>query len=203
MKRIKIFVLSVLLASLLAACIPQTQSTGYQVAVINAPTEARVAGLAERLESSLVNYGYSGFTSSSRVRFLERNREMHSYRAVLSSAFIARTVGAEYAVFVGAPIYERQIEEITPIGSLIKVLHISTKLQLEAVIVDPVTAKEIARYSSRVYMGERIVPIDAKIPNKEDDPDLSNAISNALKDISPSLANELESLRENFTRVIE
>jgi len=188
----------VLLASLFAACVPQTQSEGYQVAVINAPTEARVEGLAERLEATLARYGYSGFTSSSRMRFVEHSREMHGYRAVLSSALIARTVGAEYAVFVGAPVYERQIEEITPIDSFIKVLHISTKLRLEAVIVDPVTAKEIARYSSRTYIGERIEPIDAKIPSKADDPVLKNAITNALNDISPALAQELNSLRSAY-----
>ncbi len=203
MKPSKIFILFVLQAILFTACIPQSQSSAYQVAVINAPTEARVVGLAERLEASLASNAYSGFTSSQRLRFIERSREMHSYRAVLSSAQIARTVGAEYALFVGAPVYERQIEEITPVGSLIKVLHISTKLQLEAVIVDPVTAKEIARYSSHSYIGERIVPLDAKIPNKEDDPNIKEAIRNALADISPSLARQLQSLRADYIAPME
>lgn len=198
MKRIKIFLLLTVLAGFFSACIPQTQGSAYQVAVINAPTEARVVGLAERLEAGLIQHGYNGFTSSTRLRFIERSREMHGYRAILSSAQIARTVGAEYAVFVGAPTYERQIEEITPIGSLIKVLHISTKLQLEAVIVDPVTAKELVRFSSHTYIGERIVPLDSKVPNKEDDPNIKQAINNALADISPALAMELESLLVNY-----
>lgn len=192
----KIIIIAGLMA-LMSACVPQTENR-YQVAVINAPTENRIIGLAEQLEKSLIRNGYSGFTDSGRVRFIERNREMHGYRAILASAQVARTVGAEYAVYVGAPIYERAVEEIVPNGSFIKVLHISSRLQLEAVIVDPRNGEVVASFSSNKYFAERIVPIDAKVPAKDADPDIQSMINAALNEIAPAIANNLSALRDNF-----
>jgi len=182
---------------LFSGCVPQSQNK-YQVAVINAPAEARVSGLAEKLEKSLARNGYSDFTDSSRVRFLERNREMHGYRAVLASAQLARAVGAEYAVYVGAPVFERVVKEIVPNNSFLRVLHISSRLQLKAVIVDPASGEIVSQYQSNEYFAERIVPVDSKVPPKDADPDIQALIQSALNDISPSIAEDLLNLKANY-----
>ena len=100
---------------LLTGCVPQLEDTGPSVALINAPAEGRISGLADKLESRLTQQGPLAydFTSSSRVRFGETHRDMSGSRAALQAAFIARTYGAEWAVMIGAPTYEREVLEFS------------------------------------------------------------------------------------------
>jgi hypothetical protein len=190
--------LIVLLALFLTACVPQTQSnSGPSVAVINAPTDSRVEGLAEKLETELKRNSapnvYS-FVSRSRVAFQETHRDMAGSRAGLQAAFIARAFGAEYAVMVAAPMFEREVEEFTVFGTLKR--EIATKVQLEVVIVDPVTAEPVSTYTSGVYQGFRVetVPEDDELVEESKDPDFLAETQRALNEITPEVATDLELL---------
>lgn len=90
----------------LAACAPTTQDGGSpttpQIAIVNAPTEARIAGLAEALQQNLSAYAQDyGFIRPNRLRWQESHRDMYGSRAPLQAAFIARATGAEATVMVG------------------------------------------------------------------------------------------------------
>jgi hypothetical protein len=196
MKRIWFFVALVTLV--LAACMPPTQTdAGPSVAVINAPTDFRVEGLADKLQTELRRNSapnvYS-FVSRNRVEFQETHRDMAGSRSPLQAAFIARAFGAEYAVTIGAPVFEREVDEFTFFGTLKR--EITTEVQLEAIIIDPVTAESFATYTSGVYRGFRVetVPEDEELVAESEDPDLQAEIERALNEITPGLATDLELL---------
>ena len=181
---------------LLTACVPQTQGdAGPSVAVINAPADFRVEGLADELQNELQLSSapnvYS-FVSRNRVAFQETHRDMAGSRSPLQAAFIARAFGAEYAVTIAAPIFEREVDEFTFFGTLER--EVTTQVQLEAVIIDPVTAEPLATYTSGVYKGFRIetVPEDEELVEESEDPDLQAEIARAFNEITPSLATDLE-----------
>jgi hypothetical protein len=190
-----VLLLSVLL---LSACVPQTQGDlGPSVAVINAPADFRVEGLADKLQVELGRNSapnvYS-FVSRNRVEFQETHRDMAGSRAPLQAAFIARVFGAEYSVIVSAPVFEREVDEFTFFGTLKR--EITTEVQLGAVIIDPVTAEPLATYRSGVYQGFRVetVPEDGELVDESEDPDLLAGTQRALNDIAPGLATDLELL---------
>jgi hypothetical protein len=192
----RVWLLISLLALLLIACIPQTQTdSGPSVAVINAPTDFRVAGLADKLQTELQRNSapnvYS-FVSRNRVEFQETHRDMAGSRAPLQAAFIARTFGAEYSVIVSAPVFEREIEEFVVAQTLRR--EVSTEVQLEARIIDPVTAEVLSTYTSGIYKGFRveIFNTDEEVVDESEDPDLNASIQRALNEISPGLATDLE-----------
>jgi TolB-like protein len=196
MRRVCLFV--AVLALLLGACVPQMQIvTGPSVAVINAPTDFRVEGLADKLQTELQRSSapnvYS-FVSRSRVAFQETHRDMAGSRARLQAAFIARTFGAEYAVIVAAPVFEREIKEFVFAQTIRR--EVSTEVQLEARIIDPVTAEVLSTYTSGVYKGFRveIFNTDEEIIEESKDPDLNAGIGRALNEIAPGLATDLELL---------
>ena len=182
----------------LTACVPQTQAdVGPSVAVINAPTDVRVEGLADKLETELKRNrapNIYDFVSSSRIRFQETHRDMAGSRAPLQAAFIARTFGAEYAVIVSAPVFEREVEETEFATSLRR--EIATRVQLEAAIIDPVTSEVLSSYTSPVYQGFRveIFNTDDELVEESKDPDLQAGIAQALTTITPGLATDLELL---------
>jgi hypothetical protein len=182
----------------LTACVPQIQGdTRPSVAVINAPTDFRVEGLADKLETELKRNSapnsYS-LVSRSRVAFQETHRDMAGSRAPLQAAFIARLFGAEYAVTIGAPVFEREVDEFTVFGTLKR--EITTEVQLEAVIVDPVTANVLATYTSQKYQGSRVETVleDEELVEESEDPDLQTEIQRALNEITPGVATDLELL---------
>jgi hypothetical protein len=191
------FLLGIVLL-LLTACVPQSQGdTGPSVAVINAPADFRVEGLAEKLETELERNtapNVYSFVSRSRVAFQETHRDMAGSRSPLQAAFIARAFGAEYAVTIGAPIFEREVDEFTFFGTLKR--EITTEVQLEARVIDPVTADVLATYTSQRYQGTRVetVPEDEELVKKDEDPDLQTEIQRALQEIAPGVATDLELL---------
>ncbi len=187
----------------LTACVPQIgQDFGPSIAVVAAPTDFRVEGLADKFQSELGRNSapsvYS-LVSRSRVAFQETHRDMAGSRAPLQAAFIARVFGAEYAVMIAAPVFEREVDEFRVFGVLKR--EIATKVQLEVVIVDPVTAEVISTYTSGVYQGFRIetVPADEEFVEESKDPDLQLEIERALNEITPGVATDLELVfsREN------
>ena len=195
--------LLLLSAVLLSACVPQTQnSSGKSVAVVGAPAESRVEGLADTFQRQLERSsapGAYGFVSRSRTSFQETHRDMAGSRAALQAAFTARTFGAEYAVMIAAPVFEREVDEFRAFGTLKR--EIATRVQLEAVIIDPITAEPLSTYTSGVYQSYRVetVPEDEQLVEESKDPDLIAEIERALNEITPGVATDLELLvsREN------
>jgi hypothetical protein len=201
MKRLCFLLIALVL--LLSACVPQTQGDASpSVAVVGAPTDFRVEGLADRFQTELGRSSapnvYS-FVSRSRVAFQETHRDMAGSRAALQAAFIARAFGAEYAVMIAAPVFEREVDEFTAFGTLKR--EISTRVQLEAVIIDPVSAEPVSTYTSGVYQGYRVetVPEDEELIEESKDPDLQTEIERALNEITPGVATDLELLVSRLT----
>lgn len=186
--------LIICLTLVLASCVPQLEDTGPSVAIINAPAEARITGLADKLEARLLQSGPLGydFTISSRVRFAETHRDMGGSRAPLQAAFIARTYGAEWAVMIGAPTYTREVLEFTLLGTLKR--KIFSQVQLEVKIVDPVTAEVMSTYGSKLYTSVRVETVDGELIEKDEDPDVQALIDKALVDIVPVVKQDLDTL---------
>jgi hypothetical protein len=182
----------------LSACVPQSQNnSGPSVAVVGAPADFRVEGLADKFQTQLERSSAPSvytLVSRSRTSFQETHRDMAGSRAPLQAAFTARAFGAEYAVMIAAPVFEREIDEFTAFGT--RKREIATKVQLEAVIVDPVSAEVISTYTSGVYQGYRVetVPENEELVEESQDPDLLGEIERALNEIVPGVATDLELL---------
>jgi hypothetical protein len=194
----RVWFLIVLLVLVLSACVPQTQGdSGSSVAVVGAPADFRVEGLADKFQTELERNSAPnvyGFVSRSRVAFQETHRDMAGSRAALQAAFTARAFGAEYAVMIAAPVFEREVDEFRVFDTLKR--EIVTRVQLEAVIIDPVSAEPISTYTSGVYQGFRVesVPEDEELIEESKDPDLQTEIQRALNEITPGVATDLELL---------
>jgi hypothetical protein len=197
MKKFLLFPLLIIFL-LLGGCVPQLEDSGPSVALINAPAEGRITGLADKLEARLLNDGALGyaFTSSSKIRFAETHRDMGGGRAPLQAAFIARTYGAELALMIGSPSYKREVFEFTLFKTPKR--KIITQVQLEVVIIDPVTAEPRSTYSSQLYTAVRVETIDGDLIEEQADPDLTSLIDKALDDIVPVVRQDLNTLFANL-----
>ncbi len=172
------------------------------MAVVGAPADFRIEGLADKFQTQL---GRSSALSSyslvnrSRTSFQETHRDMAGSRAALQAAFTARAFGAEYAVMIAAPVFEREIDEFTVFGT--RKREITTKVQVEAVIIDPITAEPVSTYTSGVYQGIRVetIPEDEELVEEREDPELLLETQRALNEIVPGVATDLELL---FSRLM-
>jgi hypothetical protein len=122
------------------SCVPVVRDTRPKVAFLNAPTEDRVLGLAEELESLIREEPTTfGFTRSSPLRYQESHRDMYGSRAALQAAFAARSQGSAYAVMVG---FENEGDAVrTSLNGTKLELTLNLKGRAVASIVDPTTAK--------------------------------------------------------------
>lgn len=148
----------------LVACVPALQDTRPKVAFVNAPTQYRVAGLAETLESTLrENETPFGFSRSSALRFQETHRDMFGSRATLQAAFIARSQGALYAVMVS---FENDGDVVRASLSGTKA-EITLRLDGRAVasIVDPTTAEVLASFRSSDITAEQYETVTLDLPD--------------------------------------
>jgi hypothetical protein len=184
----------IFILGLIVSCVPQLEDAGPSVALINAPAEGRITGLADKFEGLLIRQGSLGydFTMSSRVRFGETHRDMSGSRAPLQAAFIARTYGAEWAVMIGAPTYTREVLEFTFFNTLKR--KIFSQVKLEVKIVDPVSAEVMSTYSSNLYTSVRVETVDGEVIEKDSDPDIQALIDKALVDIVPVVKQDLDTL---------
>ncbi len=147
----------------LTACVPVVQDTRPKVAFINAPTESRVNGLAETLETLVKTRETAfGFSRSSALRFQETHRDMVGSRAPLQAAFAARSQGAVYAVMVA---FENNGEVVR---SSLNGDRVDITLRLDgravASIVDPVSADILARFESRQIKVEQYETVTLALP---------------------------------------
>lgn len=192
MKRI---ILYLLLTLGLIACAPQL-NTKAQLVILNGPADYYVPGVAKQLSNKLKttnpNPSYS-IVRSSRTEFAETHRDMFGSRANPSASLIANTYGAEFAILIGAPLFERNINKND------QNQKIYTKVQLEVRIIDPVTQQTLANYASPLFYDVRTEALDAELPEIKDDPDIQKLIKQGIKEISPQVSQDIESLFQRIT----
>ena len=188
MKRIMAWTMLIIL---LNACVPVVE-TGPKVALINAPADQRVEGLADELERAILRQSAPGevaFVARNKVRFQETHRDMAGSRSALQAAFIARAFGAEYAVTVGAPVYTRTVKEGKGLFKNKRFIHLEVKLQ--ASFIDPASAEISDVLESPLYVADRIESLDEPIVAMEDDPDLKRNLEQATFFLSRPLATRI------------
>ena len=178
----------------LGACVPQV-NTFTQVALINAPENNKVEGLAAQLESSLKRNlapGEVGFVPASRVRYQERARDLRGSQVVSQGAIVARVFGAEYSALISAPVYDRTVFTFRAFNADKR--SVTTQLQLEVILVDAASADVTATYTSGLYVNTRLESTEEELPDKEDDPSLEKLLEKALGDITRPLATDLAAI---------
>jgi len=184
-----LFILLICLA--LGSCVPQV-NTFTQVALINAPENNKVKGLAAQLERAVKRNlapGEVGFVPASRVRYQEQARDLRGSQAVSQGAIVARVFGAEYSALISAPIYERSVFTFRAFRS--EKRSVTTQVQLEVILVDAASADVTATYTSQLYVRTRLESTKEDLPDKEDDPDLEELLQKGLGDIGRPLATDL------------
>lgn len=140
---------SLALALLLVACLPGVEDARPQLAVVNAPSEVRLPGAAERLVQLLADTPEAelfGFSSASALRYQERYRDMTGSRAPLQAAFIARSQGAAFAVMVGLEI-DKFLFDYAFDGRQLEV-DIDLVARVRAQLVDAEAAQVRGRFAS-------------------------------------------------------
>jgi hypothetical protein len=147
----------------LTGCVPALRDAHPKVAFINAPTESRVSGLAEDLETLIKKQPTTfGFSRASAIRFQESSRDMFGSRAPLQAAFIARSQGAVYGVMVG---FENEGEVIrSGIEGNELELTLNLKGRARASIVDPVTAEVLATFVSSEVVTKQYETVTLDLP---------------------------------------
>ncbi len=180
------------LVVLAAACAPALEDGRAGLALINGPMEQRVPGLAEDfqvlLEREPAAHLYR-FVFPASVRFQEVRRDMFGRRAPLQAAFIARNLGAEYAVMVGAPKYERHAKTIfTPLGEQ---RLVTTAVRLEVNIIDPESAEVIFSQQSALQLASRLESAQQPLVEEARDPDLLRMRRGLLRELAPPTVAEL------------
>jgi hypothetical protein len=147
----------------LVACVPALRDTRPKVAFVNAPTDKRVTGLAETLETLIkVQTTPFGFSRSSALRFQETHRDMYGSRAPLQAAFIARSQGALYAVMIG---FEND-GDVLRLGLNADRIELTLKLDgyTRASIVDPTSAEVLATFDSSTVTAETHEVVTLALP---------------------------------------
>lgn len=136
----------------LVSCCPVQQNAVPTVAVLNAPSENSIVGLAEQFQTDLSNQAAAlafGLSSRNALRYQETHRGMSGSRAPMQAAFAARSQGALYAVMLGFDA-QKVISDTTIIGDR---LEIDLKLsgRLKATIVSAQGADVLGTFSSPTF----------------------------------------------------
>lgn len=176
-----------LLLVALGACLPLEQSEPVRpvVALLNAPAEDRVAGLAqilqEEVEATRRCCPFS-FTRSSPVRFQETHRDLFGSRAPGQAAALARNLDAEVAVLASAPLFERTVEERDGLR------EVRGEVQLRALAVSAQDERQLGTVKSLVFRDARVEPLEQELPEVESDPMMQRLLREAASDLAPHLA---------------
>ena len=164
--------LSLLLgATLLTACAPSQGRAGEAhatIAILNAPTQSRLAGVADLVQDDLTKRADApfDFVSAFTLRFLETHNDMFHSRAAPSAGRIARSHGADLAVMVSAGVLEREVTE-TGKGDTRRV---DVSLALEAQVVDPRNDSVVQVLRTRTHKGSRVESVSLPLPDTHADP---------------------------------
>lgn len=183
------------------ACIPQT-NTVNRVIIINAPAEDRVANAAPLLHDTIANsYPNQQYEliSKSQASFAEGHADLFGSQALPNASAIANRLGAEIAVLVGAPIFERNVKIA---GSGVEERRkISTRVQLELQILDPLTQTILSSYKSSLFTTYRVEPTTVPIIDIDKDQDMQDSVASAIKDLNPALAKDLDYIFQQLSPV--
>jgi hypothetical protein len=194
MKRLFLLVLMALLGACAPALMTERTYTN-DAALINAPTEYQFPGLADQLEAALraeLAPDEVAFADSGRIRTLEGYRNLYGFQGINQGAMIAQTHGARYAVLASAPVFERTVKEIRYLG--IPYYEITSRLQLQAIIVDARNAERVQTYLTPTYKSVRLEPRLRPLPEGENDPDIRSHLASGLEFIARPLATDLSLL---------
>ncbi len=179
---------------LLASCVPASQQdsvpAGQTVIITNAPLEDAVPGLPEALGAALRDQpGCCSFEihRAQTVRLHERHRDMSGHRGVISSAALARTLNAGWAVLISSHAYERTVTEA---GEL---LYIDVSTAIRARIVDS-EGTEYDRYQTGTVHGSRVQRSSEPLADLMAEPLLSELAGELLPGLVPQLAERLDEL---------
>jgi len=136
----------------LVSCCPVQQNAAPKVAVLNAPSENSIVGLAEQFQTDLVKQPEAvsfGLSSRGALRYQETHRGMSGSRAPMQAAFSARSQGALYAVMLG---FDAD-KTVTDSELIDNRLEITLKVtgQLKATIVSAREARVLGTFSSPTF----------------------------------------------------
>lgn len=174
------------LVALLGACAPATGSAaGPAVAVLNGPTQGRIAGSAALLQDDMAQQGalHFHFVNSAAMRFAEGHNDFYHDRAVTAAGRVARSYGAPYAVLIGASTLDRKVTTSHDGGAR----SVDVTVQMEAVVVDASTDQAVSRIDSQVYEQTRYESTDTALPPLQRDPTVQTLRDQGVGDIAPAV----------------
>lgn len=181
---------------LLVSCVPAAQQSstaaGRTVIITNAPLEDAVPGLPEALGEAIISQpGCCGFEihRPQAVRLHERHRDMSGHRGVISSAALARTLNAGWAVLIASHGYERTVTEA---GEL---LYIDVSTGIRARIVDS-EGNEYGSYRAGPVHGTRMQRASEPLADLMAEPLLHDLASELLPGVVPQLTKRLDELTD-------
>lgn len=184
-------VLGVLL--LVAACAPAqrgpTAEARATLALLNAPAQSAVPGVADAVQEELESRADApfDFVSSFTMRFLETHSDLFHSRAAPTAARIARTHDADLAVMIGAPVLEREVSESRDGASR----RLDVSVALEAQIVDPRNDSVVQVLRTRTFQGSRVEGAELPLPDVERDPTVLALAERATPELAAALLAEL------------
>lgn len=178
----------------LAACMPgalgPSEVDQRDVIITNAPAEDRVDGLSGRFAAALRDEpACCDFTIHriAAVELHEPHRDMYAHRGLLSSAAIARTVNAGWAVLVSSDGYRRTVEQH---GNR---LLVTVETGVKVTIVDS-EANEYGSFTSAVMEGRRFQRADEPLVGERREPLLTELTAAALTEVSGPVVARLNEL---------
>jgi hypothetical protein len=183
MKHILIATVGVLVI-LLGACVPAAQQEGEpEVAVINAPEEHRVEGVAASFATRMRELGTPGFDVFRDVALagVEQRRNLGGSQAIPSAVNIARSFGSTWTLMLGAVDIDRQVEDVGRNERKIVV-----DLAVEGILVRASDGRVVARITSRTFTGERFAAASEEpLPEVENDPLVRSLAADAAATLAP------------------
>lgn len=189
MRRFASLLLVVALAMWLSGCLPTTLDDATPDAVVIAvPANARVPAAADLLHDRLASLD-TGHDLAPRAgaEFLEVRRGLVGGRVAAGAAGVARSLGAEIAVAIGATTFERELRspERAPRERVV--------LRLEVVLVRASDGDVLARVRGPRLVTERFLSDDA-LPPLDRDPLVRDLVERGVARLAPLVAEELRLL---------
>ena len=173
---------------LLGGCLPGTAGAPGlpKVALINGPAETRLPGLAETLErqagTAPAAVGFA-WAAPAQVRFLEVRRNLFFRRSVNEAARLARAVGAQAALMIGAPTFTREVNQLTTLAGPRQQVIITVGVRL--LLIDAESEVVVNELSSDLFSASRLEPTTTVLPPPEEDPALPGLLETAVADVLP------------------
>ena len=184
-----------------SACIPQV-NTINRVIILNAPAELAVASAAPMLQDFMTSRHSTmqyQFISKTQASFAEGHADLFGSRAIVSSSAIANRMGAEVVLMVSAPLFEREIK--TRGTGVDERREISTQVQLELNLLDPLSQEILAAYKGPIYTTFRVELTTTPVVELAKDFDMLASLEASIQDLSPQLAADLDYLFRQLSPV--